>query len=477
MKWRCPLLIAACVISLCGNMAMAAKSQPAAAISERQIRWRLENLIIPKLEFREAAFREALDFIGREAKRLDREGLGVPIVVRVPPSTPLGETNPTSPGESPTTTGEPPRLLLALERDVVSLTNIPVIEALRYVAGLADLKFRISANGVLVVPRSEPDPMLTRDFKIGVLESPEAMAALKKDCRQFFIIQGAEFHEGAWAKLNRAATRLTVHTSQNQLDLIETILEQESKPKPFKEPPIPGPHVPKVIVKDDSGRLREKMRAITLLDVTLEKVPLREAIERLKVLSARYDAKSARGDRGVNIVLESFDAENPASQQPGIPGLDSVSTPAEPAEPAESGASPGGIETNPTISYSAKEVSLHEAVVAIAILGQYHVEVEPDAVLLTSSPPSMLKTREYLMPPDFDAPVPPEMIRPSRWYSRDARNNQPSAVYNSRTRSLVVRASESSHREIQGKIEKGWREYYAAEKTKTRKRHLPKKAK
>jgi len=458
MKWRSPLLIAACVISLCANMAMAAKSQPSAAISERQIRWRLENLIIPKLEYREGTFREALDFIGRETKRLDREGLGVPIVVRVP----------ISPSESPTNTVEPPRLLLALEREVVSLTNIPVIEALRYVTGLADLKFRISANGVLVVPWSEPDPMFTRDFKIGVLEPPEAMAALKQDCRQFFISGGAEFDVGAWAKLNHAATRLTVHTSQNQLDLIETILEEESKPKPFKEPPIPGPHVPKVIVKDDSGPLREKMRAITLPNVTLEKVTLREAIERLKVLSARYDAKSARGDRGVNIVLESVDTENPAGQQPSIPGLDAVSTP---AEPAESGPPSGGIETNPTISYSAKKVSLHEAVVAIAVLGQYHVEVEPDTVLLTSSPPSMLKTREYLMPPDFDAPVSPEMILPSRWYSRGARNNQPSAVYNSRTRSLVVRASESSHREIQGKIEQGWREYYAAEKTKTRKRH------
>src|SRR5205085_584443 len=115
------------------------------------------------------------------------EGLGVPIVVRVPPSTPPGETIPTSPSEPPTNTVEPPGLILALEREVVSLANIPVIEALRYVTDRANLKFRISANGVLVVPRSEPDPVLTRDFQIGMLEPPEAMAALKKDCRQFFI--------------------------------------------------------------------------------------------------------------------------------------------------------------------------------------------------------------------------------------------------------------------------------------------------
>lgn len=69
---------------------------------------------IPKLEFREASVTEALDYLRRKSVELDPEKKGINIVLKAPPN-------------------------LAQIKITLSLTDVPLLEAVRYVANLAAL--------------------------------------------------------------------------------------------------------------------------------------------------------------------------------------------------------------------------------------------------------------------------------------------------------------------------------------------------
>ncbi len=52
-------------------------------------------------------------------------------------------------------------------RITVSLTNIPLGEALRYVTGLANLKFKVEQYAVSVVPQGTPtETLVTKEWKV-----------------------------------------------------------------------------------------------------------------------------------------------------------------------------------------------------------------------------------------------------------------------------------------------------------------------
>ncbi len=68
-------------------IASAEKPKPKPApkpLTKVQVRQTLERVVIPKLSFHEASFREALDFLRKETKRLDPKKRGVPFHVRTP---------------------------------------------------------------------------------------------------------------------------------------------------------------------------------------------------------------------------------------------------------------------------------------------------------------------------------------------------------------------------------------------------------
>src|SRR5262249_28766526 len=138
---------------------------------------RLNNIIIPHVEFRDTTIREAIDFLREQATENDPSGRGVNIVLRlvplgqvagpslpvlpgppgtgspvagapaqVPPAGAPGQAPPAGapgPGGSP---GAPPVPVVtgpAAARITVTLDNIPLGEALRYVANQAGLKIKI----------------------------------------------------------------------------------------------------------------------------------------------------------------------------------------------------------------------------------------------------------------------------------------------------------------------------------------------
>src|SRR6266700_402089 len=147
---------------------------------------KLNTIIIPRVEFRDASIREAIDFLREQAVENDPEKKGVDIVLRTvplgqiaPPPVPVGPaaspaaagsppgpigppaapTGPGAPGTGPVTAqpavARPVVAAAALSpaeaRITLTLNQIPLGEALRYIAAQAGLKVKVEPYAVSVI--------------------------------------------------------------------------------------------------------------------------------------------------------------------------------------------------------------------------------------------------------------------------------------------------------------------------------------
>ncbi len=229
-----------------------------------QIQKKLSALIIPRLELRDATVQEALNFLQR--KSIDLDGAepdpakrGVKIVLNL--AAPLDPTidPPTSPAN------------MADARLTVALTNIPLMEALRYVTGLANLKFRIGANAVEVIPQHALAPPPGQEVKV----PPSAPV-------------------------------------------------RSSKP--------PSPPVAPLAPSDPRKKITDKLNTIIIPQLDLRDATLHDAVAFLVKKSAELDVTEPDpAKRGINMVVQ----HRPAPvAPPSVPGLEPAPQPAEqPAEP------------------------------------------------------------------------------------------------------------------------------------------------
>src|SRR5438477_4139271 len=147
-----------------------------------QITTKLNTIIIPHIEFRDASIREAVDFLRQQAAENDpsTEGKkGVDIVLRLTPigqvapptvtvvpaagyasaaspgaaAAPAGGTTPVAAG--PVVTRPVVAAAAAEPRISITLNQIPLGEALRYIANQAGLKVKVEPFAVAVIPISE----------------------------------------------------------------------------------------------------------------------------------------------------------------------------------------------------------------------------------------------------------------------------------------------------------------------------------
>src|SRR5262245_5730207 len=159
---------------------------------------KLNSIIIPHIEFRDTTIREAIDFLREQAAENDPSGQGVNIVLRLvplgqiaPPSAPVlpppGQTGaesppgPASPGGAavppagaPAQASPPGAPSVAVPiagpagaRITVTLDNIPLGEALRYVANQAGLKVKVEPYAVAVIPLTEQsNDLITKRYHV-----------------------------------------------------------------------------------------------------------------------------------------------------------------------------------------------------------------------------------------------------------------------------------------------------------------------
>jgi general secretion pathway protein D len=202
---------------------------------KEQIIAKLNNLIIPKLDFDETPVSEAVEYLKQKTKELDPNKKGINIVLNLaPPTSQLQTNNSISPIQS-----EP--------KVTLNLHNIPLYEALKYIGKLADLKLKIEPYAVTIVPLSEltesliqkeyivpptfiPSKPLDNTSAIPTAGIPEnldntAKLASRYSAQEFLSSQGVDFPPGASASYQSRGSKLIVHTTAGNIDLIDALVE------------------------------------------------------------------------------------------------------------------------------------------------------------------------------------------------------------------------------------------------------------
>ena len=207
---------------------------------------RLNRIIIPRVDFRDATVRQAVSFLQQRSRDLDTsetdpERRGINIVVKLPASVTPPPAALEVEGETPATpaySGD--------NRITLNLSNVPLYEALRYVATLAGLKVKVEPFAVSLVPLSEPTDVLEqREFKVppgfitgvaGGEAETTAMAgrqvstdgprlSARQGAKEFLESQGINFPPGTSANFNAGTSRLVVRNTAENLDLIESLVD------------------------------------------------------------------------------------------------------------------------------------------------------------------------------------------------------------------------------------------------------------
>jgi len=193
---------------------------------------KLDEIIIPKIDFQEATIREAIDFIKQRAASLDTTEQdptrkGINIVLKLAPDAP--EAN---------------------ARITLSLTDIPLRTAIDYVAKAANLKLKIEPYAVAVVPANEPtDILITKEYKvppsfitalpaasgdnlpsaggggIGVAAGSLPSIASRSGAKEFLENSGVIFGPGATANFIASSSKLIVKNTQANLDVVDTLVD------------------------------------------------------------------------------------------------------------------------------------------------------------------------------------------------------------------------------------------------------------
>jgi general secretion pathway protein D len=266
------------------------------AAGTARVRQKIETIIIPRIEFRDASIREAIDFVRQQAAANDpaTEGRkGVDIVLRLtpvgqlaPPPNPVTAATP-PPGAVPPSvaTGAPPEAappgLMATPipaapivapavvaasaiapsdaRITITLNQIPLGEALRYIASQAGLKVKIEPYAVTIIPIAEQSAdLLTKEYRVppgfisstlnasvSALNAPAQKTGVgggtakdtvestgghqlvnREGAKEFLESQGVVFPVGASANFLPQSSRLIVRNTQDNLELIDAIVEQ-----------------------------------------------------------------------------------------------------------------------------------------------------------------------------------------------------------------------------------------------------------
>jgi general secretion pathway protein D len=255
---------------------------------------KLNTIIIPRIEFRDASIREAIDFIRQQAAANDTstEGKkGVDIVLRLvpigqvaPPPLPVEAASPTAaaapaagapegaaaPGATPIPAPAAvapavvaaPAISPGNARITLTLNQIPLGEALRYISAQAGLKVKVEPYAVSIIPLSEQsNDLITKEYRVppgfisatvNVGVSALAQGAYKtapgaapagtgKDtqestggrlllnregAKEFLESQGVPFPPGASANFLPQSSRLIVRNTADNLELVDALVEQ-----------------------------------------------------------------------------------------------------------------------------------------------------------------------------------------------------------------------------------------------------------
>ena len=198
---------------------------------------KLNETIIPFVDFEEATVQEALEFLRQ--KSIDHDPFETdPLKKGV--NFLLNDSSADAPTGAISNTASPITL---------RLSNVPLVEALKYVTELAGLRYKVEPYSVVVVPQWDAGgDMFTRTFRVppdfqntgsddggagANVDDPFAPAAAtvggglktKKNAKEILEATGVTFGEGASAIYSPRTSTLIVRNTQSNMELVEAYVE------------------------------------------------------------------------------------------------------------------------------------------------------------------------------------------------------------------------------------------------------------
>lgn len=213
---------------------------------------KLNGIMIPTLRMNGFSLQSAVDYLRQRSVELDniegnpaRKGVNILIDER--------KINQSSPG------------VLDQQSITLDLQDVPLAEALRYVTGLAGVKYRTEPYAVVIVPLTDrSEALFTRRYQVppffqsidggsgddgggGVVDDPfadpgggdagNASLSRKRSAKEILENKGIQFADGATAFYIPSASELVVRNTQAQLDIVDQFVQNlidEGVPKQIK---------------------------------------------------------------------------------------------------------------------------------------------------------------------------------------------------------------------------------------------------
>ncbi|MCX6979267.1 MAG: hypothetical protein NTV08_00720 [Verrucomicrobia bacterium] len=315
-----------------------AKSEATAAMVRK-----LNMIVFPKIDFRDATVREAFDFLVAKSK-----GRGVDVVLHRDAEVGNGT------------------------RITLTLNNVPLIEVIKYITDLANVKYKIEPDAVRIVPiGSATEEMVVKKWRVPPSVFRSAVQPNAPTARDFLIASGVSFSAGASATYSSASATLFVKNAQDQIDLVDQIIEIAASEAPTDSTsqniklPLSGPST-----APRTSAIQSKLKGIIFPKIDFRDTTVREAFE---FLSEKAKALDPHGD-GVNIVLRLGDEHR--SDAPG-----------------------GGTR----ITLMLNNVPLIEVIKYVTNLANLKYKIEPFAITIVplGALTEELFTKQWRVPPDL----------------------------------------------------------------------------
>jgi len=232
--------------------------------SQQKLQKKMEAIIIPSIEFRQANITDVVNFLVDASVAGDTEGVGVNIILKL--SAPGGDSAPSAAPVSDTTGfgddfgfggdfGAAPAAPMSSGSSSVpaitlNLRRINLLDAIKYITEVADLRYRLEDNVVIITPANivsgrvvtrmypvQPsilDVIVEREDAGGgdtsqrtgdFVEMGGSAATIKRsDVKEFFERTGVPFPVGTSITYNQSISQLIVANTAENLETFERIL-------------------------------------------------------------------------------------------------------------------------------------------------------------------------------------------------------------------------------------------------------------
>jgi general secretion pathway protein D len=138
-----------------------------AATSKDAINNKLNKIIIDRMDLDQASIREVVDFLKQKSRQLDtstddpkKKGVNIVLKLGAPTPPPAAADAQTPEAAAPAGVTEDTKISIALK-------NVPLIEAVRYLTELANLKYKIEPFAVSIIPITEnTEELVTKEYRV-----------------------------------------------------------------------------------------------------------------------------------------------------------------------------------------------------------------------------------------------------------------------------------------------------------------------